>query len=135
MTQLRKISIWIFLPLFLALPMVAQAGILPCNPLKSADPTTECQFSHIGELLVRIYNFMLATAAIATLYYMIFGAYTMVQGWLSGDPGGLFSQGVKKVKGAIWGLFFIVLAYLFVKIILELAGSTKTIEGWMSIFG
>ncbi len=81
--------------------------------------------------MIRIYNFLLGIAGIAAVYYMIFGGFLMLQGWLVADPTGKFNEGVKVFKGALWGLFFIATAYMIVDIILVGILKTKDINEWL----
>lgn len=117
--------------LFLMLPLLAEAAIVPCNPLASADPTRACKFSDLGTLLVSIYNFLLGIAGVAALYYMVLGGFYILQGWLVADPEGQFKEGLKTFKGAIWGVFFVAVAYLAVDIILVWILKTKDINEWL----
>lgn len=129
--EIRKVLAVYFLFsifLFLALPLAAEAfQIVPCNPLAGV----QCKFSDLGVLLINIYNFLLGMAGVVALYYMVFGAFVMFQGWLTAEPEGKFKEGLKTFKGAIWGLFFVATAYMLVDIVLVGILKTKDINEWL----
>lgn len=99
---------------------VANAGILPCNPI--GNPPVECKIEHIGQLLVSIYNFLLGLAAFVAVLFIIIAAIKMLIAFIGEQPESDFADAVLTLRRAVWGLVIILVAFLAVNVVIQMLG-------------
>lgn len=111
----------ILLVTLVLVPAVAYAqgsGFLPCNPLKGVD----CKLSHLFDLLVGIYNFLLGLAAFVAMLMLVWGAIQILIAWLGESPERSYEDGKNTIRRALFGLFLIAAAYMIVNLIVSALG-------------
>lgn len=104
---------------------LAATGLVPCRGL-------DCEFSHLGQLLINIYNFSLGLAGIVAILFVVYGGFLMVYGWTTEQPESTYKEGQLTVRRAIWGLVLIIAAYLVVNTLVRVIFGAEDINTYFN---
>ncbi|MEX0649883.1 MAG: hypothetical protein WD200_02700 [Candidatus Andersenbacteria bacterium] len=78
--------------------------------------------SHIFDLLVNIYNYLLALAALVAMLMLVWGGIQMLIFYFDESPVTALEGAKNTIRRAIFGLVIILMAYLIVNTILGALG-------------
>lgn len=90
-------------------------ALVPCNPLAGKP----CEFKHLGELLVGIFDWLIGLAALVAVLMIVWGGFRMLEGWFEENPEGAWKDGVLTIRRALWGLVLVAGAFLVVDTLLR----------------
>jgi hypothetical protein len=128
MKQKRKFSLCLvalFIFSGMSVSHFAQAQLVQCgydvlNPVTGVPEYVECELKDLVLLAIRFINFLLGLSWLVAIFFVFWRGYSMVTSW--GNP-----QALTEIKAgfrnAIFGFFFIMIAYMLVNfIIFQLGG-------------
>jgi len=114
------------------IPSPASAfSLVPCGRADQVGTADEnCQFRHLIILIIRLINYLISTAAIVAMYYILSSGFNLVTAL--GDP-----EKIKKNKlgitHAVVGFAIIILAFVFVNLLVNgIFGDPNAPRNWWS---
>ncbi len=111
--------------LTLNLPFPVAAAFVPCGT--KANPQ-QCAFKDLIALIARVINYLMATAAIVAMYYILLSAWNLITALGNEEK-------IKKAKtginNAVVGFGMVVLAFVFVNLLVNgIFGKTGATRQW-----
>jgi hypothetical protein len=119
---------------FLVLPLTASAQIVPnCNPLPGQ--ANSCTVNSVFQLLVNIYNFLLALTAFVAIIMLVWSGVRLMIYQFDEKPAGELEAAKLAIRRSIWGLIIIACAFLIVNTLLAVLGVQGDILNLLRQYG
>lgn len=126
----RSILLLFFLLLFSFMSMLpAEAALVGC---KKPNPI-DCQASDLLDTVVRIYNWLLGSAAAVAMGMLVFAGIRMLLHYASESPEQELEAAKHTIRRAVTGLFIIAAAYMLVNVLLYSVLGLRSDQGKDSV--